>query len=230
MTDTATVETLTSRQQQVLAFVRTSTADHGYPPSIREIADAVGLSSNSSVVHQLRALESKGLLRRNGNSPRALTLTDATERACSLDPETVADEFGIKGLAIDNGIPTLTITPTSEQARELVLAMSLACGRMLDDDQAPNYVEFEVSPAGHPGYVVHVRRAGGPSPHTLRQEAESRAAKLEVRLDRVTDLFERWAAEEAEHRRGGFFGIAEGLNIAIEELRAAVHGEEIGRA
>lgn len=145
--------------------------------------------------------------------------------AGAIDPETIADEFGIQGLGVDNGVPTLTAAPTSERARELVLAMSLACGRMLDDDQAPNYVEFEVSPAGHPGYVVHVRRAGGPTPHTLRHAAETRVAELEAQLDRVTGLFEQWAAEEAEHRRDGFLGIAEGLNVAIEELRTAVHGE-----
>lgn len=155
----------------------------------------------------------------------------ATE-AAGINPDTVADEFGIKSLAVEDGVPTLTTMPTSEQARALVLAMSLACGRMLDDDQAQNYVEFEVSPAGRtgqPGYVVHVRRAAGPSPHTLRREAEARVAELEAQLDRVTDLFESWAAEEAEHRRDGFLGIAEGLNVAIEELRQAVHGEPVNR-
>ncbi|MFG1794201.1 hypothetical protein [Nocardia sp. NPDC049149] len=44
-------------------------------------------------------------------------------------------------------------------------------------------------------------------------------------LDRVTDLFEKWAEEEAEHRAAGEHGIAEGLHVAIEELRVAVHGE-----
>lgn len=43
-------------------------------------------------------------------------------------------------------------------------------------------------------------------------------------LDRVTDLFEKWAAEEDEHRQAGEYGIAEGLSVAIEELREAVHG------
>jgi hypothetical protein len=102
-----------------------------------------------------------------------------------LSAADIADGFGIKGLAIDDGVATLTTTPTTEQAKELVLAMSLACGRMLDDDQAPNYVEFEVSPAGHPGYIVHVRRAGGPSPHTLRRSAEARAEQAEATLTRI---------------------------------------------
>jgi hypothetical protein len=100
----------------------------------------------------------------------------------------IAESFGIKGLAVDDGVATLTTKPTTEQAKELVLAMSLACGRMLDDDQAPNYVEFEVQPARHPGYIVHVRRAGGPSPHTLRREAEARAEQVEAILADIRAL------------------------------------------
>lgn len=55
---------------------------------------------------------------------------------------------------------------------------------------------------------------------------------LRKRLDRVTDLFEKWAAEESEHRAAGEYGIAEGFRVAIEELREAVHGtfEPIGGA
>lgn len=152
-----------------------------------------------------------------GNPATVLQLLD------ELEGERVANEFGIQSLTTENGVPTLTTVPTTEQARGLVLAMSLACGRMLDDDQAQNYVEFEVSPANQPGYIVHVRRAGGPSPHTLRREAENRAGELERRLDRVTDLFEAWAAEENEHRTAGQLGIAEGLHVAIEALQEAVH-------
>lgn len=43
-------------------------------------------------------------------------------------------------------------------------------------------------------------------------------------LDRVTDLFEKWAAEENQYRVMGEYGLAEGMNIAINDLRAAVHG------
>lgn len=55
--------------------------------------------------------------------------------------------------------------------------------------------------------------------------AETERANIaEGRLSRVTDLFEKWAAEEDEHRQAGEYGIAEGLSVAIEELREAVHG------
>lgn len=193
MTDIATAEMLTARQRSILAFVRAAITEHGYPPSIREISEAVGLASNSSVSYQLRVLERKGYLRRNPTRPRTITITDTADHAGAINPDTVADEFGIQELTAKNGISTLTTIPTSEQARELVLAMSLACGRMLDDDQAPNYVEFEVSPADRPGYVVHVRRAGGPTPHTLRQEAEGRVAELEPRFDRYRTALESMA-------------------------------------
>ncbi|MCL2536475.1 MAG: transcriptional repressor LexA, partial [Nocardiaceae bacterium] len=63
---------LTDRQRKVLEVIRTSVAERGYPPSIREIGDAVGLTSTSSVAHQLRTLERKGFLRRDPNRPRAV--------------------------------------------------------------------------------------------------------------------------------------------------------------
>ncbi|OHV03609.1 transcriptional repressor LexA [Mycobacterium talmoniae] len=64
--------TLTARQRTILDVIRASVTKRGYPPSIREIGDAVGLTSTSSVAHQLRTLERKGYLRRDPNRPRAV--------------------------------------------------------------------------------------------------------------------------------------------------------------
>lgn len=63
---------LTPRQQRVLHVIRDSVADRGYPPSMREIGEKVGLTSSSSVSHQLRTLESKGFIKRDPKRPRAL--------------------------------------------------------------------------------------------------------------------------------------------------------------
>ena len=63
---------LTHRQRRILEVIRDALADHGYPPSIREMGEAVGLASTSSVAHQLRVLEAKGYLRRDPNRPRAI--------------------------------------------------------------------------------------------------------------------------------------------------------------
>ncbi|HET7173255.1 MAG TPA: transcriptional repressor LexA [Nocardioidaceae bacterium] len=63
---------LTPRQRRVLSVIRDSVRERGYPPSMREIGLSVGLTSTSSVAHQLRALEDKGYLRRDPNRPRAV--------------------------------------------------------------------------------------------------------------------------------------------------------------
>ena len=63
---------LTPRQRKVLEVIREHVERNGYPPSVREIGDAVGLTSTSSVAHQMRTLEKKGYLRRDPNRPRAL--------------------------------------------------------------------------------------------------------------------------------------------------------------
>jgi repressor LexA len=63
---------LTPRQRRVLEVIRESVETRGYPPSVREIGQAVGLTSTSSVAHQLVTLERKGFLRRDPNRPRAV--------------------------------------------------------------------------------------------------------------------------------------------------------------
>ncbi|MFE0747380.1 transcriptional repressor LexA [Gordonia sp. NPDC058843] len=73
--DVAAAEaSLTPRQLGVLEVIRRSVRERGYPPSIREIGDEVGLASTSSVAHQLRTLERKGLLKRDANRPRAVNI------------------------------------------------------------------------------------------------------------------------------------------------------------
>jgi repressor LexA len=70
---------LTQRQRTILDVIRASVTTRGYPPSIREIGDAVGLTSTSSVAQQLRTLEKKGYLRRDPNRPRAVDVRGADE-------------------------------------------------------------------------------------------------------------------------------------------------------
>jgi repressor LexA len=65
---------LTARQRKVLEVIRDSVQRRGYPPSMREIGEAVGLTSTSSVSHQLRALQRKGFLLRDPNRPRAVVV------------------------------------------------------------------------------------------------------------------------------------------------------------
>jgi repressor LexA len=69
-------EGLTLRQRAVLAVIRETVATRGYPPTVREIGEGVGLTSPSSVAHQLAALERLGFIHRDPNRPRALVVAD----------------------------------------------------------------------------------------------------------------------------------------------------------
>lgn len=65
---------LSDRQRRILQVIQDAVVLRGYPPSIREIGDATGLQSTSSVAYQLKELEKKGFLRRDPNKPRAVDL------------------------------------------------------------------------------------------------------------------------------------------------------------
>jgi repressor LexA len=86
MPDRETGDGLTTRQRRVLEVIRNSVDRRGYPPSLREIGEAVGLTSPSSVSHQLAALERKGYLRKDPHRPRAIEVV-------SPDTETAAPGY-----------------------------------------------------------------------------------------------------------------------------------------
>jgi len=70
------MEQLSARQQEVLDFIRSTVADRGYPPSVREIGDAIGLSSPSTVHSHLSSLVRIGAIRRDPSKPRAIEIID----------------------------------------------------------------------------------------------------------------------------------------------------------
>lgn len=75
---------LSERQQQVLDFIRATVSERGYPPSVREIGEAVGLSSPSTVHSHLSALVEAGAIRRDPTKPRAIEVLDPVPAAPSL--------------------------------------------------------------------------------------------------------------------------------------------------
>lgn len=70
---------LTNRQISILEFIKKEIRIKGYPPSVREIGEAVGLSSSSTVHGHLAQLEAKGYIRRDPTKPRAIEVTDGSE-------------------------------------------------------------------------------------------------------------------------------------------------------
>ncbi|MGE5561280.1 MAG: transcriptional repressor LexA [Chloroflexota bacterium] len=67
---------LTERQREILDFIKRELRTKGYPPSVREIGEAIGLSSSSTVHGHLARLEEKGLIRRDPTKPRAIEVHD----------------------------------------------------------------------------------------------------------------------------------------------------------
>jgi len=76
---------LTDRQRKILNVIQDAVKDRGFPPTVREIADLVGLASPASVAHQLSALERKGFIKRDPNSPRAIDLTLPNKSGVVID-------------------------------------------------------------------------------------------------------------------------------------------------
>ena len=101
---------LTPRQQRILNHIKDSIEKRGYPPSMREIGEAVGLTSSSSVAHQLRVLEEKGFLKRDPNRPRAIEVflpeVMAARRSIGAAEESSYDETGVGDAA-----PAATMVP-----------------------------------------------------------------------------------------------------------------------
>ena len=83
-------KSLSDKQLAILDVIQRSVTSRGYPPSMREIGDAVGLSSLSSVTHQLNQLELSGYLRRDPNRPRALEVLIEMPTQSDDAPESTA--------------------------------------------------------------------------------------------------------------------------------------------
>jgi repressor LexA len=73
------MQKLSKRQLDILEYIKEEVRLKGYPPSVREIAEAVGLASSSTVHGHLARLESKGLIRRDPTKPRAIEILDLEE-------------------------------------------------------------------------------------------------------------------------------------------------------
>ncbi len=81
---------ISPKQQEILEYIKSETLSKGYPPTVRDICDAVNLKSTASVHAHLESLEKKGFIRRDPTKPRAIEITDdefaLTRRECAQVP------------------------------------------------------------------------------------------------------------------------------------------------
>ena len=123
---------LTPRQRLVLDAIRDAVQTRGYPPSMREIGELVGLTSPSSVAHQLTTLERKGYLRRDPNRPRAIEVVHPDDGRRARTPATVPARRRAKQLAGpatgSSSRPADAVGPQPDtgDARELAAAVPAA--------------------------------------------------------------------------------------------------------
>src|SRR5262245_12032166 len=152
---------LTERQRQVLEFIDAEVRRRGYPPSVREIGEAVGLSSSSTVHAHLAALQDKGYLRRDPTKPRALELHfesgsgAAVERRPVRHVPLVGDVAAGTGvLAAENIEETVPMPEDFTGAGQLFMLRvrgdSMIDAGILDGD----YVVVRQQPEADPGDVV----------------------------------------------------------------------------
>jgi repressor LexA len=102
--DRHVAESLTPRQRQVLEFIDAEVRRRGYPPSVREIGEAVGLSSSSTVHAHLAALQDKGYLRRDPTKPRAIEITLEPDSGLAVERRPVRHVPLIGDVAAGTGV------------------------------------------------------------------------------------------------------------------------------
>jgi len=133
------------RRQKILECIAQTVAERGYPPSVREIADAVGLASTSAVHHHLTALERDGYLERGAHSSRALRLT----------------ELGDTELASPQPAPRVTPfrMPVERDVLTLPVLGEIAAGQPIEayDDRAETLDVPRSMQARDNSYVLRVR-------------------------------------------------------------------------
>ena len=176
---------LTARQRQVLEFIDDEVRERGYPPSVREIGEAVGLSSSSTVHAHLAALQDKGYLRRDPTKPRALELHfdsgsgTALERRPVRHVPLVGDVAAGTGvLAAENIEESIPMPEDFTGAGQLfmlrVRGESMLDAGILDGD----YVVVRQQPTAEPGEIVV---AGIPGEEATVKTFLRRRAKIVLR-------------------------------------------------
>jgi repressor LexA len=152
---------LTERQRQVLDFIDEAVRERGYPPSVREIGEAVGLSSPSTVHAHLAALQDKGYLKRDPTKPRALEVSlevqtgAAVERRPTRHVPLLGDVAAGTGVLAAENIEELVplpadLTGEGELFMLRVRGESMIEAGIFDDD----YVVVRSQPSAENGDIV----------------------------------------------------------------------------
>jgi repressor LexA len=118
-----------ARKQRIIEYIAETVRVRGYPPSVREIAEAVGLASTSAVHHHLEALEREGLLERGATHSRAIRLTPAAQMRAGGYPSAVSVATNVFALPVIGEIAAGgPIEAYQETSETLTVPEALAAG------------------------------------------------------------------------------------------------------
>ena len=152
---------LTGRQRQILDYILRTVHDRGYPPSVREIGDAVGLNSPSTVHSHLSALTKAGYLRRDPSKPRAIEVLDDGHDESSLVRAPVRDVPLVGRIAAgspilaDQDIEEIYPLPTELVGKEPVFMLRVRGDSMIDAGIFDgDYVVVKRQPDARDGQMV----------------------------------------------------------------------------
>jgi repressor LexA len=127
------MDDLTPRQQRILEFIRQTVQDRGYPPTVREIGEAVGLTSSSSVHAQLANLQRKGMLRKDASRPRAIEVAGTRPRGSGAVSVPVVGRIAAGApVMADEHVEEYLAVPERFAAEEEHFALRVAGDSMVD--------------------------------------------------------------------------------------------------
>lgn len=181
---------LTSRQQQVLEYIDAAVRTHGYPPSVREIGKAVGLSSSSTVHAHLAVLEEKGYLRRDPTKPRAIELCSDPESGAMVERRparhvpVVGDIAAGTGVLAAENVDEMLPLPEDFTGRGPVFMLRVRGDSMVDAGILDgDYVAVRQQETAEPGDVV---AAGIPGDEATVKTFLRRKGKVVLRPENPT--------------------------------------------
>jgi repressor LexA len=159
----AVMQGLTARQQQTLSFIRSSIEERGYPPTLREIGEFMGIKSTNGVNDHLRALERKGYLRREDMKSRALKLVEDPKHKTNGSGNDDTIEIQVLGrvaagaplLADENVIDTVRIDKMMVRGEKEVFGLKVTGDSMIEAGIfSGDYIFVKRQPTAERGDIV----------------------------------------------------------------------------
>jgi len=127
------MEEMTPRQRRILDYIRRMIHDRGYPPTVREIGEAVGLTSSSSVHAQLANLQRKGMLKKDASRPRAIEIAGTRPRGAGAVTVPVLGRVAAGApIMADEHIEEYVAVPATLAGEEEHFALRVAGDSMID--------------------------------------------------------------------------------------------------